>query len=191
MEPAVYLTIRQIGRSASYEALVGMVRASLEEAEGKPDLLCYCHQSAGPAWEAPCAKLRAELALASMLPLAFGQSGCLSFVHAFALTEWLLAAGPHYGALFVIAERSGAASSDGGSGQLYNVAIIEASLERGAYLVVRDWPAKPELWLATRRTASEPLLELKSCEPLLAPGTVIELAFRDGHEAHAITLRKE
>lgn len=181
--PDLYVTVRHCGRTASDAGLAAIVRACLAQAEGAIDLLCYCHQAAGPVWEAPCAKLRAELGLAAMVPLAFGQSGCLSFPHALTMTEWLLAAGAHRGALIVIAERPG----EGRSGRV-QVAVVEASTARGAYRVVRGPEAAPELWLATRTLASEPFHRLKSGEPTLAAGTVVALAFGDGDEAQTVIL---
>ncbi|ANY69357.1 hypothetical protein BBD42_24890 [Paenibacillus sp. BIHB 4019] len=191
MEPDIYLTIRHVGRAVSNETLAAFVQLSLEEPERKPSLLCYCHQLTGAAWEAPCAKLRAELGLHLLFPLAFGHSGCLSFAHALALTKWLLASGSHREALFVIAELSEVASSADESVKFYNVAIIEASRERGVYQDLRSPSANPAFCLETQQMASEPFLDLKGCEPLLAPGAVVELAFWDGDEKHAITLRKE
>lgn len=68
------------------------------------DVLVLCHHVNTSHAEHVCAKIRRELNLMDVLPLALGHSGSLAFPHALSLLEWLMAGGTYRRAVCVLAD---------------------------------------------------------------------------------------
>ncbi len=68
------------------------------------DILVLCHHANTPHAEHVCAKIRRELNLLDVLPLALGHSGSQAFSQALSLLEWLMSGGEYRKAVCVLAD---------------------------------------------------------------------------------------